>query len=300
MRSSGFDLVVEGINTIPFLTPVWRGRLPPTIALVYQLAIDVWDAELPKPLAWLGRHAERGLLRPYRHVPVIAISDSTRADLLELGFTDVSVVPPGRDEPPDVRGFPKEPVPTFLFVGRLAANKRPDHVVRAFRAIKQALPDARLWIVGGGPLERKLASALPPDATLLGRLPRTELYERMARAHCLLIPSVREGWGLVVIEANSVGTPAVGYDVPGIRDSIRAGRTGLLATAGAPEALGAQAVSLLSDEARYVTMQRAAIAWAKRFSWDTTADELLAVLRVDDGGRAAAQIEQALAASAVE
>ena len=69
---------------------------------------------------------------------------------------------------------------------------------------------------------------LPPGAELLGRLSRRELYERMARAHCLLVPSVREGWGLVVVEANAVGTPAVGYDVRGIRDSIRPGETGVL------------------------------------------------------------------------
>src|SRR5256885_167117 len=82
--------------------------------------------------------------------------------------------------------------------------------------------------------------SLPQDAELLGHVSRTELYERMARAHCLLVPSVREGWGLVVTEANAVGTPAVGYDVPGLRDSIHAGETGLLAEAGNPAALACE------------------------------------------------------------
>ena len=62
----------------------------------------------------------------------------------------------------------------------------------------------------------------------------------MARAHCLLVPSVREGWGLVVVEANAVGTPAGRLRRPGIRDSIRTGETGVLVAAGDPEALGAQ------------------------------------------------------------
>ena len=78
-------------------------------------------------------------------------------------------------------------------------------------------------------------------------LSRRELYERMARAHCLLVPSVREGWGLVVVEANAVGTPAVGYDIRGIRDSIRPGETGVLVTAGDPEALGQAAAALVTD-----------------------------------------------------
>ena len=140
-------------------------------------------------------------------------------------------------------------MPTFLFVGRLAANKRPDHAVEAFRIIKDELPRRAFGSSGTGPLEEELARTLPEDATLLGRVPREELYARMATAHCLLMPSVREGWGMVVVEANSVGTPAVGYDVGGIRDSIRNGRTGLLATAGDPLGLATHAISLVTDEA---------------------------------------------------
>ena len=275
MRVRDFDVVVEGINTLAFLTPLWRHRLPPTIALVHQLALDVWDEEVPKPFAWAGRRLERGLLRAYREFPVAAVSNSTREDLVQLGLTNVTVVPPGRDEPPDVGELVKEPVPTFLFVGRLAANKRPDHAVAAFRTIKRELPSARLWLVGAGPLENELARDLPHDAALLGRLARDELYERMARAHCLLVPSTREGWGLVVIEANSVGTPAAGYDVGGIRDSVRPERTGVLAPAGDPEALGLRAAALVSDEMRYGAMRAAAIEWAEGFSWEATAAGLM-------------------------
>ena len=275
MRLHDVDLVVESINTLAFLTPLWRHRLPPTITLVHQLAVDVWDEEFSRPLAWLGRRVERGLLHPYRDVPVAAVSNSTRNDLLQLGLTNVTVVRPGRDEPPDILGLGKESVPTFLFVGRLAANKRPDHAVEAFRIIKDELASARLWLVGTGPLEAELARTLPEDATLLGRVPRDELYARMATAHCLLMPSVREGWGMVVVEANSVGTPAVGYDVGGIRDSIRNGRTGLLASAGDPVGLATAALSLVTDESSYEAIRAAAIDWAYSFSWEKTADRLM-------------------------
>jgi glycosyltransferase involved in cell wall biosynthesis/O-antigen/teichoic acid export membrane protein len=277
-RVGGFDAVVESINTIPFLTPVWRRRLPPTIALVHQLAVDVWDAELPTPIAHVGRRVERSLLRLYREMPVVAVSNSTRSDLIELGLTNVRVVPPGRDEAPDVGHLAKEPLPTFLFVGRLAANKRPDHAVEAFHTIKAELPTARLWVVGKGPLEQELVARIPEGADLLGFVPRVELYERMARAHCLLVPSVREGWGLIVIEANSVGTPAVGYDVHGIRDSIRAEKTGLLADAGNPVALAHQATRLLQDADAYAAMAAGAKEWADRFSWDATAEQLFDVV----------------------
>jgi glycosyltransferase involved in cell wall biosynthesis len=298
VRLRDFDVVVESINTLAFLTPLWRRRLPPTVTLVHQLAVDVWDEEFSRPLAFLGRRIERGLLRPYRDVPVAAVSRSTRDDLLQLGLTNVTVVPPGRDEPPELHGLEKEPVPTFLFVGRLAANKRPEHAVEAFRIIKDELPSARLWLVGTGPLEDELDRTLPAGATLLGRLPREELYARMATAHCLLMPSVREGWGMVVVEANSVGTPAVGYDVGGIRDSIRDGRTGLLATAGDPLALATQAIALVTDEARYEVVRSAATAWADGFSWVRTADGLMRLAR--GSAKQAARVEARRAAVRAE
>ncbi|MGH3065103.1 MAG: glycosyltransferase, partial [Gaiellaceae bacterium] len=110
MRLHDFDVVVESINTLAFLTPLWRRRLPPTVTLVHQLAVDVWDQEFSRPLAWLGRRIERGLLRPYRGLPVAAVSNSTKDDLLQLGLTNVTVVPPGRDEPPELYGLEQEPV----------------------------------------------------------------------------------------------------------------------------------------------------------------------------------------------
>jgi glycosyltransferase involved in cell wall biosynthesis/O-antigen/teichoic acid export membrane protein len=294
-RVRGFDFVVESINTIPFLTPVWRRRLPPTIALVHQLAVDVWDAELPRPMAHVGRRVERTLLQLYREAAVVAVSESTRADLVDLGFSNVRVVPPGLDEPPDVRDLPKEPAPTFLFVGRLAANKRPTHAVAAFRTLKEKLPLAQLWVVGSGPLERELRETAPPDVTFFGRVSREELFTRMARAHGLLVPSIREGWGLVVVEANSVGTPAVGYDIPGLRDSIRAGETGLLSPAGDVEALAGEACSLLADAERYGRMREAAIAWAGRFSWDATAMKLLDIAALEHSRHASMQMKETIA-----
>lgn len=277
-RLDGFDAVIDEINTVPFLTPLWRRRLPPTVALIHQLARDVLDAEVPKPLAVLGRRLEPRSLRLYADVPVVTVSESTRRDLLALGLRNVAVIPNGRDEPPDLNGIAKEPVPTFLFVGRLTPNKRPDHAVAAFQAIRKRLPDARLWIAGRGPMERRLRESLPEGAEMLGFLPREELYRRMARAHCLLVPSVREGWGLVVIEANSVGTPAVGYDVPGIRDSVRGGSTGFLVQAGDRGALAERAVSLAMDGLLYEAIRRDAIAWARGFTWDASAGRLLGVV----------------------
>jgi glycosyltransferase involved in cell wall biosynthesis/O-antigen/teichoic acid export membrane protein len=277
-RLRGFDVVVDEINGFGFLTPLWRRRLPVVVGLIHQLAADVWDAELPRPLAAIARRVEPSMLRLYRNVPMVAVSESTRSDLDALGLEDLSVVRGGIDAVPELGGIAKEHAPTFLFVGRLARNKRPDHAVEAFRAIRAERPDARLWIVGRGPMEAELRASLPEGAELLGHVSRAELYERMARAHALLVPSVREGWGLVVIEANAVGTPAVGYDVHGIRDSVRDGVTGRLVRAGSPDALAAGALALVANPLRYDETCDRARAWAGCFSWDRTAADFLAVL----------------------
>jgi glycosyltransferase involved in cell wall biosynthesis/O-antigen/teichoic acid export membrane protein len=277
-RLRGFDAIIDEINTAPFLTPLWRRRLPRIVALIHQLADDVLVAELPRPLAAVGRWLEPRALRLYRDIPVVTVSDSTKQDLHRLGLDRVSVIPDGRDEPPPLEGVTKEERPTLLFVGRFAVNKRPDHAVEAFRHVQRVLPDAQLWIVGQGPLERRLRMDLPKGCELVGFLPREELYVRMARAHCLLVPSVREGWGLVVIEANSVGTPAVAYDVPGLRDSVRDGVTGRLAASGDPESLARHAVELLAGPEEYAEMSRRARDWAQLFSWNETARQLLEVV----------------------
>jgi glycosyltransferase involved in cell wall biosynthesis/O-antigen/teichoic acid export membrane protein len=273
-RLRGFDLVIDEVNTIPFLTPLWRRRLPPVVTLIHQLAVDVWDSEMPRPMAALGRRVEPRLLRLYEDALVVTVSESTRDDLCRLGLQNVRVIPIGRDEPPDLNGVAKEDVPTFLFVGRLTANKRPDHALEAFRHILERLPEARLWIVGRGPMDEGLREQLPPGAEMFGYLSRRDLYERMARAHCLLVTSVREGWGMVITEANSVGTPAVGYDVPGVRDAIRDGESGLLAEA-EPIALARAALSLVADRGAYASCRERSIWSARRFSWGRTADVLM-------------------------
>ena len=278
-RLSGYDVILDEINTLPFLTPLWQDHLPPTLALIHQLADDIWDLEVPRPLAMVGRRVEPHLLRMYRDVPVATVSGSTMADLSRLGLRDIRVVLEGRDEAPPVGHLPKEAVPTFVFIGRLAANKRPDHAIAAFRRIRETLPDARLWVIGVGALEAQLRVGTPDGVEFLGRVSRQEMYERMARAHCLLVPSLREGWGLVITEANSVGTPAAGYDAPGIRDAIRPGRTGMLAASGDPRALADAALSLIGDPDAYASMCLEARRWAECFSWDATAEMLLRMLR---------------------
>lgn len=216
-----FDLVVDEVNTRPFGASRW-GAGTPVVALVFQLAREVWFHEVWWPIAAVGRFLlEPSWVRQLWRVPVFTISESSKRSLERLGIEDVTVVPPGTNAVARPR-VTRESVPTVLFIGRLARNKRPFDAVDAFRLLRKRMPDAKLWVIGTGPLQRQLRRFAPDGVEFLGQVSETEKLERLARAHCLVSTSVREGWGLVVTEAAQVGTPAIAYDVDGLRDSVTA------------------------------------------------------------------------------
>lgn len=217
-----FDLVVDEVNTRPFEAGRWAAGTP-VVALVHQLAREVWFHELAWPVAALGRFfLEPRWLRRLRAVPVVTVSASSQASLAAVGVSDVTVVPEGMDPVVRPEGVDRPLQPTVVFVGRLARNKRPDEAVEAFRLLRRQVPDAQMWMIGTGPMASELQRHAPPGLTLLGRLPEDEKLRRLAQAHCLVATSVREGWGLTVTEAAQVGTPSVAYDVDGLRDSVTA------------------------------------------------------------------------------
>ena len=126
-----YDLIIDEINTRPFMTPKYASK--PIVAVIHQLAREFWFYETPFPLSWFGYHfLERNWLSAYTHIPTVTVSASTRNDLLNLGFDDVTIVPQGLSvEPRDYIGN-KESNPTLVFIGRLTKAKMPDHAVKGF------------------------------------------------------------------------------------------------------------------------------------------------------------------------
>ena len=222
VEPGSFDVVVDEINTRPFLTPRWV-RDTPIVALIHQLAREIWSYEMPFPVSVFGRYVlEPRWLREYRDLPALTVSESSAESLRRYhGWRDVTVVPEGYTPHP-VPEVAKEREPTAIFVGRLVAMKRPEDAVEALRLVAGQVPQARLWLVGDGPLLEKLSTEGPAHVEFLGRLGRGELLDRLARAHVLVATAVREGWGLTVSEAAACGTPSIGYAVPGLVDSIPA------------------------------------------------------------------------------
>ncbi len=263
---------------MPFFTPLWAGI--PSFLLMFQLAREVWWYESRFPINLLGFGLEPWYLRPYRTVPAFTISQSTIDDLRRLGFSGpITLVPIGIDPVP-ATAVARATIPTFLYVGRLAPSKRVHDLLEALRLFVTPGRPARLWLVGDGDPGyvrrlRQLASRLGIDRQVefCGRLETAAKQQRMAEAHALLMASVREGWGLVVTEAAACGTPALVYDVPGLRDAVRHDETGLVVPPN-PASLALAMRRVIDDPALLQRLGTAARAWSGTFTHDKSAEVL--------------------------
>jgi glycosyltransferase involved in cell wall biosynthesis len=270
-----FDVVIDEVNTIPFFTPLWARA--PTFMLTFQLARDVWWHEARFPLNLAGYLLEPFYLRCYRRIPVLTISESTAADLRRLGFRRPVTIMPVGVESVTVRPRQKAARPTFIYVGRLTPSKRVPDIIKAFALFNSSTGPADLWLVGEGSARycRILHSLIDrlgirESVHFWGRLSTHDKHLKMAEAHALLMASVREGWGLVVNEANACGTISVVYDVPGLRDAVRHLETGLVVRP-SPHELAQGMQQLFRDEALLRRLQAQAIETSKGFSFDRTA-----------------------------
>jgi glycosyltransferase involved in cell wall biosynthesis len=270
-----FDVVIDQVNTIPFFTPLWADV--PILMMIWQLAREVWWYESRFPISVFGFALEPLYLRLYRHTPVLTYSESTRSDLTQLGFTSrISVAPIGIDQ------FTFGPVtksiePTFVYVGRVAPSKRIHHILRALALFRETTGTGRLLVIGSGPLGYRvsldrLAAKLQISSHIefCGWLRGEEKYRRMGEARALILTSAREGWGLVVTECNACGTPAIVYDVSGLRDSVRNGETGLVVPP-SPDHLARAMERLVGDDGLYRALQSNGLRWARSLTHQASA-----------------------------
>ena len=227
----GVDVVVDEINTVPFMTPLYVRE--PVVALIHQLCVECWYYHYPKPLAWVGRAVEPVLHKPYVRealrggLAVVTVSESTRGDLESLGYpgSSIRIVRNGIDMG-KYRACPKSLRPRVCYVGRVTPYKRVEDQVRAYALLKEEFKDLE-WVVAGraDPVYlarlKALARELGVDPVFMVNVSHEEKVGVLCSSWVHVYTSVREGWGQTVIEAAACGTPTVAYDVPGLRDSIK-------------------------------------------------------------------------------
>ena len=226
--------------------------------------------------------------RSYRRAAVVLpVSRSTANSLLEMGIAAarIEVLPNGVDIA-DVPGVQHEDG-RVLFVGRLEREKGITDALSVLTELTRSVPGVRGVVVGGGSLEgevRRTAEASRGRVEYLGSLDRAALDREYARAAVVLMPSRFEGLGMVALEAQSAGTPVVGYDVDGLRDAVRGG--GVLVRAGDMSGLRTATADLLGDRGRRTEVgERGRAAMRAEQSWDAIAARLEQIYHAVAGGQ---------------
>jgi glycosyltransferase involved in cell wall biosynthesis/O-antigen/teichoic acid export membrane protein len=283
------DVVVEVINGITFLTPLWLRR--PRLALVHHVHRTHYVEEMGakgKVAAYLLETAPLRYL--YRSARFLTISEASARDIAAHGIPreqiDVSYIGVeseafGPDE------SMRAERPTLLYLGRLKRYKRLELLLDALEAV----PDAVLEIAGDGDhrpeLEREIeARGLGDRVRLHGHVAEEEKLRLLQSAWVNLTASSAEGWCLTVMESAACATPSAACAVGGLPESIVHGRTGVLVDD--PAQLGPRIRELVEDRALREELGRAARERALEFTWDRTAAETLAVLE-DERTTAAAE-----------
>ena len=285
-RRAKLDAVLDCQNGIPFFSPLAVGRTVPVVMLMHHVHQEQFGLHFGAQLARVGRFLEGPVSRiAYRDRPIIAVSPSTRAEIRRLLRlpSPIYVVPNGVS--PAVGGARTPTLtPSLVSVGRLVTQKRLSHALEALAEAQKVLPDLTLDIVGDGrellPLRQQAERLGLEDSVVFhGRASEAERDRLISQSWIFLSPSEREGWGVAVLEAASHGVPAITYDVPGLRDSVRDELTGWLVPKGCSMAdVIVHAVDRLTEPRQLDAYAKRCRDWAANFGWVRTGERVSGIL----------------------
>ncbi len=279
IKSNSYDIVMEDINKLPFFMPLYTDL--PVLGVIPHL----FGTTVFREANWIiGSYVvmmEKLIPHIYKNNQFMVISPSTKDDLASRG------IDPGRIEVVlcglnhklyrylDLERFED---PTIVHLGRLRKYKSVEVAIRAIKIIRDKLPKARLVIIGDGPYKSVLEGVTEKlgvkDAVeFKGYIESEELVRYLNKAHLLINPSPKEGWGLTVVEANACGMPVVASDRPGLRDSVWMGETGFLAPYGDETAFAEKSVELLENRDLWYRMSKNALQRVKELTWERCAKE---------------------------
>jgi len=282
-KQEKFDLVMDQHHGLPWFAPWWCKTN--CVAYIHEVLGPIWDAFYSWPVSTIGRCQEAWIQGLYRNVPFWTPSESTKKDLATHRVRDVTVIRNGIDivPLPSLEEKPLQVPLRLICVSRMAPNKRVDHAIRVMKFLAERHIPALLQLVGDGECRPSLEQltknlGLQDRVQFAGWLPGKEKNEELRRAHFLIHASQREGWGLNVIEANAMGTPAVVYPVGGLVDSTVPGQTGIVTDAETPESLANALADIIKSPETYSRYRTNAWERSKTFSWPSILPEVTAWL----------------------
>lgn len=276
------DVIVEAQNGVPFFTRLYSRK--PLIAIYFHVHGKQFFIELPQLIGSVGYIMEKFLFPFFYHqTPIVAISQTTKSDLVKLGLPkkNIDIVYCGLNISSNGK-IKKFKTPTILYLGKIKRYKRVNKLVHFMPEILKAVPNARLLIAGWGTdgpylTDVSMKSDVRRYVRIVGPVSEREKKELMSKSWVCVNPSIHEGWGIPVIEANLFGTPTVSFRVPGLSESIKDGKTGLLAQDDREfiEAV----IKILKNKKIRDSLGKESVKWAKSFSWDKSADQMLSIVK---------------------
>lgn len=274
--------VIDMINTICWQTPLYVDKKI-RIAYVNQLAKEVLFYEFFWPLSIIAYFLEKFEYLTYRDTKFICYSQSTKQDLIsfEIKEKNIDIFPLGIDHDRYRKVGNKNKDPLFIFVARLVKMKRADLCIQSMEKVIKKYPEASLYILGNGPDEKRLQELVIRENLeknvkfvnknnfFIEKDIKDLKVKLMRKTWALLLPSVKEGWGMVVTEAAACGTPAIVSDVTGLRDSVVAGKTGIILSKNPSQDEFAKAmINLIENNDLRKNISIEAYKYSQKFDWD--------------------------------
>lgn len=277
------DVIVDINNGIPFFSPLVAPC--PVVGVVHHIHREQWPVVFGPAMAALGWSLESRLAPwVYRHSTMVAVSETTRSEMRSIGYHgDISVVYNGT-EMPGMQRRPRSATPVIAVLGRLVPHKRVEHALEVAARLRGEFPGLKLVVIGDGwhsdRLKEAAARAGVADMVeFTGFVSQGEKHRLLASAWLHLCPSMKEGWGLSVMEAGWHRVPSVAYQGAGaLSESIVDQQTGVLVPPGVGH-LTAQVRELLRSPDVISQLGLAAHRRAGQFTWRRTVADFEQVLQ---------------------
>jgi glycosyltransferase involved in cell wall biosynthesis len=281
------DGVIDSENGIPYFSPMVLRRRTAVVLLIHHVHQSQFQLYFPPMVARLGRFLEKwGTSWVYGRRPVCVVSPSARAEVRrQLALRGpIYIVPNGLTVSPPTADATRSTKPRIVYVGRLVPHKRLELLIDALPRLIGLWPELSVNIVGDGVARSRLeeqadALGLRGRVFFHGRVSQQERDQLISSAWLTVNSTAGEGWGLSVVEAAAHGVPAVAFRVPGMVDSVRHRDTGWLVDD------GTELSSVIDGALREVADPSEADRWASRcrdwaaaFTWESSAERMLAVL----------------------
>jgi glycogen synthase len=240
----------------------------------YQAGLEEKMAQKAKLIVAVSKYSMGRILESYD-------VDNSKVRVVPNGVDPEKFKPQDRDVARQHLGLSNEPC--VLFVGSLIPRKGLQFLIKAAEKIVNQRPQTKFLIVGEGPLKNQLQALISTQDLLgnfkfIGNLKDKQLSDVYNCADVFALPSIQEGQGIVLLEAEASTVPVVAFEVGGISEAVRNGETGYLVNFGNTEEFADSIIRLLSDRALHDKMGLNGRRFVlENYTWDICAQRMLKV-----------------------